>query len=71
MRGVIDMVLAYILLFIIGAMLYGKVPLFVLLLIGTMVGYAIGDIYIRIQKKKVERKFNDMLKTYQMYRSKD
>lgn len=60
------MVLVYVLSFIIGGfigfVLYGKVPVIISLIIATMVGGLIGYIYNKVQEKKVEREYNEMLK---------
>jgi uncharacterized membrane protein YjjP (DUF1212 family) len=59
MKGVIFVVLVYVISFIVGGfisfMLYGKVPMIISLIIATMVGGLIGYIYNRIQRKKAER----------------
>lgn len=61
----------YIFSFIIGGLitvvLYGKVPMLVLLTISLIVGGLIGYIYNKIQQKKAERAYVEMLKRIRTY----
>lgn len=66
MKGVIIIVLVYVISFIVGGfisfMLYDKVPVIVSLIIATMVGSLIGYIYNRIQRKKAEQEYVEWMK---------
>lgn len=68
------MLLVYLISFIVGGLigivLHGIVPLFVILIIATMVGYAIGSIYNKIQRKKAEREYARLLEHIEAFNKK-
>ena len=68
------MLLACLITFIIGGLigfvLHGIVPMYVILIISGIVGFTIGCIYNMIQKKKAEREYVRLLKHIETFKEK-
>ena len=75
MKGVINMLLVYIISFIVGGfigdILYGKVSVIWILIISTIIGGSIGGIYNIIKQNKLDREYIEYLKRTGFIKSED